>query len=68
MKKCLFLIIVLLSAGILFADENILNPDDAKLIALVLETSFEDKGYTVVEPQTKLSHMDFSDELNGVKA
>ena len=68
MKKYSIIIIVFLLAGSLYADEDILNYFEAKIIALALETSFEDKGYTVVEPQTKLSHMDCTDAEDAKKS
>lgn len=60
MKKYSIIILIFLLAGTLFANEDIIHAFEAKIIALALETSYEDKGYTVVQAQTKLSHIDYT--------
>ena len=60
MKKYSFIVFIFLLAETLSANDDILYAFEAKIIALALETSYEDKGYTVVQAQTKLSHIDYT--------
>lgn len=46
-----------LSTCILFADDNIINSNESKIIALALEASFKDKDFTIVKPKTRFRNL-----------
>ncbi len=56
----ILIVILFLSTGSLNANETVLDEFEAKIIALSLETSHKNVGYTIVTPKTKIYRMDYS--------
>lgn len=63
MKKIIITLLLFLMAQMVCeANEPKTSEDDNAIISLVLHRSYEDGRFTVVQPETQFSHVDFSDQ------
>jgi hypothetical protein len=52
---------LILTAPVLWAADNRTTDEENKILCLVLKRPFADGGYTVVDPETRLSHLEGDD-------
>lgn len=55
-----FVVLALAPTGVCAADNNATEEENT-ILTLVLKRSYTEGGYTVVDPETRLSHMDSDD-------